>query len=221
MFRKGSLSWFVWKIIEAVLLLTAGILCFINSGDSDFQYTIILTIGVLVIVDASLRLLTGVFNVVSLSNLTIATTDSGAAVAGSLELAAGISLCVISSDRSGEALFQFIGNFLGILMIVGGVVALCLSILYIAKKANDNKTNILMLIGSIVAIALGIIILVQINNAANSATSTVMQVFLVIVGITFCVWTLYVICEMVLIGMGKKVVHNVVKDITSDEDESK
>ena len=80
MFRKGHGGWLALNIIEAILLLTAGIIFCVFSGNKDFQNTCILIVGIMITVDAVMRLVLDVVSVVSVKGEAMIVTTYGPAI---------------------------------------------------------------------------------------------------------------------------------------------
>lgn len=178
MFKKGSVSWAIWNYVEAALLVIGGILCMAFSGNADLQKWALIILGIFVIVDAGLRLVLDVINVFELRFGTVVTTSYASAVYGSLELAVGIALIVIGNDLStGSAIFTLLGNFIGILLIVLGSIALIYGIIFLARKIQTVGYSILTLVVGALGITAGILCLIYLTG------SNVIQLSLIVFGL--------------------------------------
>lgn len=159
MFRKGHGGWLALNIIEAILLLTAGIIFCVFSGNKDFQNTCILIVGIMITVDAVMRLVLDVVSVVSVKGEAMIVTTYGPAITGALELAAGVVLIYAGTGASNlSALFQFVAVFIGTLVIVFGAIIDIYSITYLVKKSGKTSRNVLFVILGIACIVLGALI---------------------------------------------------------------
>ena len=153
MFKRGTIAWLIWNIIESVLLIVAGILVLAWSGNHDFQKNAVLVAGIVFIVDAGLRLLLGTINVFTAKEVTIIKADFANAGAGAAELALGVSFCYIFNHydpyivdgqavAGGKAVFGYVGIYLGVLLIVLAAIVLVLGLVYLFKKfLNSFSTH--------------------------------------------------------------------------------
>ncbi len=186
MFTRGKLSWLIWNLIISGILIGFGIANLINRDSASFQSVIILIFGIVIIVDASTRLLLNVLTVINEAKKDIFTVIRGRAVASSLELAIGISIIHLSrlvTDNIADAsfLFRFFGDFLGIAAIVVGTFVLIYGIILGVKKVSRPIDVVFNVIGSAVLITAGILILIYLKNDPRAILST----FFIIVGAVF------------------------------------
>ena len=179
MFRKGGIIWTIWNFFVAALFVTLGVVTCVNSGNVDFQNVIILIAGILVIVDASLRLLTLALSIIANTEEETLRSQLGRAAASSSELAIGILLVLVSRGESAylTVLFQYLAYFLGILLITLGCVALLFAIVFMVKKVGKTVANILSIVCGIILVTGGILILVYANQEA------LLQLFFIFFGI--------------------------------------
>ena len=183
MFQRGKLSWLIWNVVVAALLIVLGVLTCANSGQSDFQSIIVLIVAIFVIVDAGFRILFDVLRVIHIGPATVVKTDYGAIIGASAELAIGVALIGISNSikdggSSFQQLFVFLGNFIGTVFIVGGAVSATIATIYFIKKANSIPENVGICIGAAIVITIGILVLVFCRNQENF-----MKVFFISFGV--------------------------------------
>lgn len=177
MFRKGKIGWLLLNIFEAVLLIVAGVLAMAYCRNAGFQNAIILAIGIIVIVDAVLRIALDVVSVINIGDVTLIKTTYGQAITGALEMACGVLLAVIGSDlEQATIVFRFIGIFIGTLVAISGLIAIVYAVVYLIKKAGVTWKNILLIVIGVLLIAGGI-------TAAILLDRNILVIFLVLFGI--------------------------------------
>ena len=197
MLKKGGIIWTIWNVLVAALFVTFGIVTCANSGNPDFQSVIILIAGIIVIVDAAVRLLTQVIGVVRIGEVALLKTNWGTAVAASSELAVGILLILVSTGDSAylTAILEYMTKFIGILLITAGSIAVIYSIVYLARKAFGVPQNIGVLILGLLAITAGILVLVYATNSA------MLQVFFILFGVLFVIAGLSLLIGAIIIAV--------------------
>lgn len=204
MFRKGGVVWTIWNILVAALFITLGIVTCINSGDQDYQNVIILIAGILVIVDAGLRLFMLALSIMLNTAAETLRSQLGRAVAASSELAIGILLILVSQGQSAylTVLFQYLAYFLGILLITLGSVAILFGIVFIIKKISNVASNIAAIILGALLVTGGALVLVYANQEA------LLQIFFVFFGILFILVGIGVLFGAILVA---RAAHQVAK----------
>lgn len=229
MLKRGTIAWTIWNIIEATLLIVAGILCLAWSGNSDFQKNAVLVVGIMVIVDAGLRLLLGVIEIFSAGDAVVIRTNTTQAVAGAAELSLGISLCYIFAHYEAEILsdgtivpaaknvFGFVGIYIGVLLIVIAAIMMIHSLFYMVRKYNSLAQNIFTLIAGGIALALGIVALLNLNPAKGD---NVVQFFLVVAGLIALFLGLFIglFAILALVAAKKTIKESQVNENQSEED---
>ena len=197
MLKKGGLGWTIWNVLLGVLLVVGGILCCACSGDYNFQKPVILILGILIIVDASFRLLTQVIKIFSIADLTVIKTDSNNAVIGASELAIGILMIFVHNEFSyANIVFRYLAYFVGILFVVGGVVGLIYGIVFLIRKHNSVLTNVLEMLVAACLILLGIIIMIYLPDPG-----TALRVFFILSGIILIIFGLILTCATAYIAV--------------------
>lgn len=196
MLDRGSLRWAVWSYIESSLLVIAGILCIVFSGNDDLQKWAIVALGVLIIIDAGARLLLGVMSIVETKVGKIVSTSFSRAVAGSFELAGGISVVLIGTEMSNAtAIFQFIGNFIGILLMVFGLILASYAIVYLIRKSQGKFLSVMELILSAGLISVGVLCIVYLQNQAIvvQAALVAFGISILVIGLFFLLSTTFIL----------------------------
>ena len=199
MLKRGSIGWVIWNVVLAALFITFGILNFVHNDNLDYQAVIIMIIGILVVVDASIRLFVHVLTIINLGKERIYVDTRRHAIASSLELAVGISVINLASIIKDQAfgsvnfLFRFIGNFFGIAAIVlAGIVLIYGLVLAIKTKRKPIDIVMIILAAVILAVA-GALILVYLRN------ENVLKAFFIFFGIIALVIGVALLCGTFLI----------------------
>ena len=227
MFKRGTIAWLIWNIIESVLLIVAGILVLAWSGNHDFQKNAVLVAGIVFIVDAGLRLLLGTINVFTAKEVTIIKADFANAGAGAAELALGVSFCYIFNHydpyivdgqavAGGKAVFGYVGIYLGVLLIVLAAIVLVLGLVYLFKKFNTVAQNIFTLVVGGVILAAGIAALVNLNPEKGD---NVVQFFLVIMGLVSLLLGIFLTVGCILAVIALKKTKDAAKEVVAEENE--
>lgn len=209
MLKRGSISWLIWNLVESVILVAGGVMCIVFCNNTDFQKTALLIVGILVAVDAALRLTLGVIDVIRIGDHAVMRTDYVEAATGSLELALGIILILSYTESASlEVVFKFVGLFIGIFLITIGAVAVVYAIVYIVKKMNLLIANIFSIIGAVLVIALGVMAIVYLTKQ-----DTIMLIFLIILGLVLIGSGIALGVLTITIGNKLKRAKNVIQDV--------
>lgn len=209
MLKRGSIGWMIWNLVEAVILVAGGILCCVYCNNTDFQKTVLLIVGILVTLDAALRLALGVIDIIRIGNQAVMKTDYLQAFTGSLELALGIILILSYTEAASlEVIFKFIGLFIGIFLITVGVVALIYATVYIVKKLNTMVGNIFSIIGAALVITIGVLAIIYLTKQ-----DTIMLIFLIIFGLILIGCGVGLAVATIMIARSIKKVKTVIKDV--------
>lgn len=207
MFKRGSIGWIVWNVIESLILMVGGILSCVYCASTNFQKTALLIVGIMLIVDASLRMILGVFDTIRIGNHSIVKTDYIQVFTGSLELALGIVFSLTYTEATSlEVVFKFVGLFLGILLITLGIVAFVYAIAYIAKRISTLFNNIISIIGASLLITIGTLAIIYLTKQ-----QTVMTIFLIVLGIILIACGIGLLILTITIARGAKKVKKFVK----------
>ena len=198
MLKRGSKGWAVWNIVEAIILGAIGVLCVIYSGNQDLQKWILIVLGILVIIDASCRLLFDVLGVFKTPVGTLVSTNYAAVLTGAFEMALGIAVIMIGnsingSDDANKTIFQFLGNFVGIVLITIGALVAIYAIIYIVRKAQNIATSIVQIIVAAMFITLGILSIIFLRDNAMRVALITLGIILMIAAIVLLAGTIMVL----------------------------
>ena len=178
MFKRGSVVMTIWNLVVAAGLIALGIATCVNNDNQDFRNVMIMIAGIFVIIDAGLRILTQVIQVVRFQHGVMVRTDLASAATGASELAIGILLIMISQNSANMIIvLQYLILFVSILLITLGGVALLFAIVFMVKKVGQTVANILSIVCGIILVTGGILILVYANQEA------LLQLFFIFFGI--------------------------------------
>lgn len=168
MIKRGTIGWTIWNVIESIILFAGGLVCCIFAYNKDFQNAAFIIAGAIVLVDAGLRMLLEVINIFSFDDKVAIKIDYQQAILGSLEIAVGVILIRIgNSFNEASEIFQFVGIFLGTLLITAGSIFIVHSALYLVKKANSIAENIFTIIAGCMVIVLGALTIVFLTKKEN------------------------------------------------------
>ena len=157
--EKFQSVWFVWNIVEDLLLLVAGILAIVLgiisnkdgaiSSNSDVINNIILyAISIFIILDGLLRTILLAKNYKH--------SEYSAYLVGGFEITLGIVLMIMGADT----FFKLIINFLGVFLLVIGSLLLFISIMAIVKKIESRFMPILEILFGAILVGFGIALLI-------------------------------------------------------------
>ena len=185
MVKRGSLGWLVWNLVFAAAFITFGIINLIFNSNSDYQAVIIMIVGIIVVLDASIRLLLNVITVINLGKEKIYIDTRRRAVLASLELAVGISVIHLANTirtweiQSVEFFFRFVGDFFGIAAIVLAGLGLIYGVILAIKTKRKLIDIILIIVGAAILVTVGILILVFLKD------ENVLRAFFIFFGVLF------------------------------------
>lgn len=180
----------VWYYILGAIALLAGILTCVFSNNGDFQYVIILILGIIVIIDASLRILANVLKIFRARAIHSVDEDYANSIVCASELAVGVIIIAIANSIKtsvlyADIIFDYVSLFGGIFLIVVGCTGLIKGIYYLSKRYPTKDKNIYRLIGGIILVIAGILVLAIIYPAPQE---TVFQLFFMLLGIYLIVF---------------------------------
>ena len=186
MFKRGSLAWLIWNLIFAVIFIGFGIANLINNNEANYQFVIILILGILIVVDASFRLLFNVVTVINLGKRNLIADTRGHAILCAFELAVGIAVIhlarLIKADiTQADFLFRFIGDFVGIAAIVCGCLVAVYGTILVVKKAYRPIDGVWAYLGAALLVTAGILVLIYLTN------ENVLRAIFVLFGVSGCV----------------------------------
>ena len=153
--------WAVWQIVEAIILLAAGVFTIIFSNDVNLYKWIFIAISAFVILDGILRIMMPFFNKDPRDNTMFI---------GIFELTLGIVILLKSQD-----IIQVMMLFIGIILLVLAPVAIADGVIRIARRRESLFFPVVEFVSSLIFIAVGTIILYSINNY--------MMIVLIVIGV--------------------------------------
>ena len=181
MTKKKSTLWNIWNIIVAVLFVGIGILTCAFAGSVDFQNTIILIVGIILLVIAGLQIVAQVLRIVFAGNESTMAADFSIAGVTASELALGIVAIIVSKNPgSAEIVFKYLGYFLGIFLLSIGAIMIIYEIVFLVKKLHPVIVGVGTMIGGLVPLVLGILVIVFLNDQEKFLTF-----FFICLGILF------------------------------------
>ena len=205
MFKRGTKSWLIWNIALAALFIAFGIVNLVLNDNHDYQSTLFLILGILIIIDASIRLLFNVLTVARLGQEKILVDTRRHAIYASFELAVGISAISLSNLIKSyeliqvEFLFRFLGTFLGITAIVMAGLLLIFAIIFIVRSTRRAADIVLMILGVAILVTAGVLALVYLRD------ENVLRAFFIFFGICFLIsGTLLLLGSIIFFALAKK-----------------
>ena len=169
--QKMPKVWFIWNLVEAVLMVAAGVLAIVfgvmndHSNAGPIETTIAAVIGAFIILDGVLRILMVLFRYKE--------SEESIWLVGGFEITAGIVVIIFHN-----IFVNLIINFLSVFLIVIGALLLLFSILAIARKSEKLFMPVLEIIFGALLLALGIAIMILYKNQ-----NTGNQVVLIVIGV--------------------------------------
>ena len=207
--KKGGVLWVVWNYVEAALLLVGGILAIVFSSNTDLQNSILIIVGAFLIFGGALKVLMNFLPALTAEDK--ASLNYNFVIAGSVELALGITLVTVTSAMS-SAFVMFLSTFIGIILIVAGAAFLIFAIAFIVDKLFGLVMPILEMILAAGLIALGVVVLVYMKKE-----EVFYQVVLIITGIIMALAGLAVLIETTRAMIAANKVKKAVKAVVPDE----
>ena len=211
MAKKKSTLWNVWNIVVALLFVGIGILTCAFSSNSDFQNTIILIVGIVLLVIAGLQICFQILRIVLAGDETTISADLSIAGVTASEIALGIVAIMVSQEMtSAQAVFKYLGYFLGIVLLSVGGILIVYEIVFLVKKKHKLPVGIATIIGALIPIVLGILVLVFLNDQDRFLTFV-----FVFIGIIFI---LAGICHLALTIVKMRAKHAIDKVVEGEEE---
>ena len=187
MTKKQSILWNIWSFVVAVLFVGIGILTCAFAGNTDFQNTIILIVGIILIVIAGLQMTAQVLRIILAGNEETRSIDFSIASVTAGELALGIVAIIVSQNpESAQIVFKYLGYFLGIFLLTAGAIMIIYEIVFLVRKVHNALIGVGTIIGGLILVTLGVLVIVFLNDQQKFLTF-----FFVCLGILF-----------ILIGLG-------------------
>lgn len=177
---------YVLTVIEAVILLTLGILTIVFAKDQDYWNVIGYISGALIVLDGVIQLAICLFgNIVAQVKLSL--------IRGISEVTLGIFILFIPA-----VVVRYFALLVSIAITVCGLMSIVDAIVGAVRHSRKGGQVVLQLILGAIAITLGIVALCFYPmNAEQSAETNTISVLLIIVGIFFIISSLFAIGFMV------------------------
>ncbi len=167
MTKSKHTLWNIWNIVVALLFVGIGVLTCAFSNNTDFQNTIILIVGIVLLVIAGFQIL----RIIVAGDETTISADLSIAGVTASEIALGIVAILVSKDMtSAAAVFKYLGYFLGIILLSIGGIFIVYEIVFLVRKKHKLPVAIATFIGSLIPIGLGILVLVFLNDQERFLT---------------------------------------------------
>ena len=157
--EKFQSVWFAWNIVEDALLVIAGILAIVlgivttkegglTENNEIINNIILYSIATFIVLDGLLRTILLVKNYKH--------SDSSAYLVGGFEITIGIVLMIMGA----QVFFNLIINFLGVFLLVMGVLLLFVAIAAIVKKIESRFMPVLEILFGAILVGFGIALLI-------------------------------------------------------------
>lgn len=175
--KNSKMLWIICRIIEALILVVAGVLAIIYYDNKDFYNIIFIIVGAFTICDA-LLLGTRYF----IEPLDPITRGKGLGLA-SCELAVGIVLC-IKPNLLPDVISQVFGLFLGVYLIAMAVILVVQGFIKIYTKFKPVLAIIADFLLAAICVALGVLVIYYYSSDVFfKVVFIIIGVFLVLTGI--------------------------------------
>lgn len=175
--KNSKMLWIICRIIEALILIVAGVLAIIYYDNKDFYNIIFIIVGAFTICDA-LLLGTRYF----IEPLDPITRGKGLGLA-SCELAVGIVLC-IKPNLLPDVISQVFGLFLGVYLIAMAVILVVQGFIKIYTKFKPVLAIIADFLLAAICVALGVLVIYYYSSDVFfKVVFIIIGVFLVLTGI--------------------------------------
>lgn len=175
--KNSKTIWVICRIIEAVILVVAGILAIVYYNNKDFYKIIFIVVGAFAILDA-LIIATKYF----IEPVEQLVKGKGLALA-SCELAVGIVLC-IKPNLLPDVISQVFGLFLGVYLIAMAVIFVVQGLIKIRIKFRPIAAIILDFVLAAIGVALGVLVIYYYSSDVFfKVVFIIIGVFLVLSGI--------------------------------------
>lgn len=158
--KKLNTFWFLWNLIESIVLLTGGVLAIVfgvmNNNNSSSSMDIENVVAYLV---ASFVILDGVLRVVMFLARYNRGDEQSPMIISGFEVALGTLLILIQLRYSADHIFTYtVVNLVAIILIAIGLLLLVYAIFLIAKKYAKLFMPIVEILFSAVLVGVGVVI---------------------------------------------------------------
>lgn len=199
--KKGGLVWSIWNFVEALTLITLGVITIINSNNGSFQSLLFLLLSIVMMAAGAFRIVTNFLPVITCAKVEHETKEMvrskisyDLAIFGACELTLGIVLCM-----NYASIFNTVKNLIlsttSVLLIVAGATLIIFAVAFIIAKFYKLYLPILEIILGVVLLALGIIILILKEDILFKIFFFVLGLVLIVGGVSEVVTTIKVISK--------------------------
>ncbi len=171
--EKMNRFWAIWNLIEAVILLVAGVLaitlaCVNKEGsDTNTESFVAYAIGAFILLDGILRIVMSLTHYKGPND-----SDESGMLIGGFELSIGIVMVLLEvhfyASTKEHVITFLIAHFVAVLLIVIGLLLIVFSSITIAKKFAKMFMPVLEILFSAILIGVGITILVLYYKENNA-----------------------------------------------------
>lgn len=182
--RKLNKFWFIWNLVEALILFVGGVLSIVagvisaNQGSaapSSVENAVAYVVGAFIILDGILRV------VMYLSRGSREEEGSPLVLAG-FEISLGILLVLIQTHFTNEHIFTYmVVNLVAIILMVVGGLLLTFAIYQIARKHAKLTMPVLEILFAAILFGVGVVVEVLYNTESSRS-----QLVLIMIGSILC-----------------------------------
>jgi len=182
--KNLSRFWFIWNLIESIILLAGGVLAIVagimvdgsGNANADVENAVAYTVAGFVVLDGILRV------ILFLARYKKDDEQSPLVVAG-FEMALGILLIMMQSKFTAEHIFTYtVVNLIAIVLMTMGALLMVYAIYVIARKFARLFMPIVEILFSAILIGVGVVIEVLYNSQGTRD-----QLVLIMTGAILCV----------------------------------
>lgn len=178
---KLNTFWFVWNVVESIVLLIGGILAIVagvvkaqdgSTFTTDSENAIAYMVSFFIVLDGLLRIIMYLLRFEKSS-------EQSPLVVGGFEISIGILFILVQVQFATQHIFTFtVVNLVAVMLMVMGALLLIYAILVIAKKAAKPFMPVMEIFFSAILVGVGIII--QVLYRTDSART---QLVLILCGV--------------------------------------
>lgn len=224
--KKLNTGAIVTSYIIGAIALTLGILTCVFSGNSGFHKTIIMMVGIIVVVIASIDLLGLIRDLFRPKLVDTSLIDYHRSLMSAVSLAIGIIVIIVANNitsenngRYADIVFDYISLLAGISLVVVGATTLLKGIIFAVRKDDVKSKNIYRILGGIILLVAGILVLCLIFPATGDE---VFHIFFMMLGIYIIIFALAIILvttnTLIIYQKAKKITEAAIDEIEENEE---